>query len=276
MRTIAHIVNPVCVPPSSDLYAAQPVTFESMRAARRFAAERVAIKLFATGYPEDRAVMPAEFESTPDLDRSVLDLGTFTVPRKLPLLADILERLYAASDGCEYLVYSNVDIALMPSFYVTVDGLIEDGHDAFVINRRTISRQHVGLEQLGLMYAQIGERHPGFDCFIFPRPVYPRYSLARVCVGAAWVGRALALNMVVHARRFRVFADLHATFHLGDDRVHEAPELNDYRLHNRREMQLVVADVERDIGSLDDHPSILTHFPEGMARRLRGSRGALG
>jgi hypothetical protein len=162
-----------------------------------------------------------------------------------------------------------VDIALMPSFYLTLDGLIQEGYDAFVVNRRTIPKHYDRPEQLALMYAEIGEIHPGFDCFIFPREAYPRYSVGHVCVGAAWVGRALALNMVAQARRFRAFGDLHATFHLGDDRPHEGPELADYRQHNRREMKEVVAEVERRIGRLADHPSILSHFPDGMVDRLR-------
>jgi hypothetical protein len=196
------------------------------------------------------------------------------VARKLPLLADILDRLYEASDGCEYLVYTNVDIALMPSFYLTIDGLIRDGYDAFAVNRRTIPKRYDRPEQLGLMYAEIGEIHPGLDCFVFPREVYPKYSVGRVCIGAALVGRALLLNMIAHAQRFRTFTDLHATFHLGDDRVHERPELASYLKYNRREMKAVVAEVERRIGPLADHPNILSHFPDRVADRLRRSQEA--
>jgi hypothetical protein len=264
MRTIAHMVNPVSAPPSSDLRVAQPVTFESMRAAQRFAAGRVGVRLLAAAYPEDRAAMPEGFETAPDLDRSVLDFGNFAVPRKLPLFADILDRLYAASEGCEYLIYTNVDIALMPSFYLTVDRLIADGYDAFVINRRTIPNTYTSPEQLGLMYAEVGEIHPGRDCFIFPRAAYPSYCLARICIGAVWVGRALALNMMAHALRYQSFTDLHATFHIGDDRVHTRPELAEYRTYNRGEMKTVVAEVEKRIGDLDGHPFIRSQFRQEL------------
>jgi hypothetical protein len=162
----------------------------------------------------------------------------------------------------------------MPSFYLTIDGLIQEGYDAFVVNRRTIPKRYDRPEQLGLMYAEIGERHPGFDCFVLPREAYPRYAVGHVCVGAAWVGRALVLNMIANARRFRTFTDLHATFHLGDERRHESPELADYRLYNRREMKHVVAEVERRIGRLADHPFILSHFPDRVADRLRRSQEA--
>ncbi len=68
----------------------------------------------------------------------MLDCGRFAVPRKLPLIKDILGRLYDASDA-EYFIYTNVNIGLMPNFYVAVNAIIESGYDAFVINRRTIS-----------------------------------------------------------------------------------------------------------------------------------------
>jgi hypothetical protein len=55
MRTFAHIINPVIVEPTSDLYVAQPVTFETMRIARDFATGQVAVKLLTTQYPEDHA-----------------------------------------------------------------------------------------------------------------------------------------------------------------------------------------------------------------------------
>ena len=37
MRKIAHIINPVVVSKSSDLYKAQPITFETMKLAKNYA-----------------------------------------------------------------------------------------------------------------------------------------------------------------------------------------------------------------------------------------------
>ena len=50
MKTLAHIVNPVVVPATSDLRVAQPVTFESMRVARKMAEGRVHIRQLTTCY----------------------------------------------------------------------------------------------------------------------------------------------------------------------------------------------------------------------------------
>ena len=127
MRTIAHIINPVIVQPTSDLYVAQPVTFETMRVARDFARGKVGVQLLSTQYPEDRAFVPDGFTATPDLERSVLDLASFGIKRKLPLLRDIVARLYEAAPEAEYLIYTNNDIALMPYFYLAVNALIDSG-----------------------------------------------------------------------------------------------------------------------------------------------------
>ena len=139
MRRLAHIVNPVRVGPSSDLFKAQPVTFASMETARRLAQGMVQVELYAAQFAEDRGLAPPFIQETPDLVRSVLDVGSFRVPRKLPLIRDILDRLAAATEA-DYLLYTNVDIGLLPHFYLVVDMLIEQGCEAMIINRRTMSR----------------------------------------------------------------------------------------------------------------------------------------
>ncbi|MFQ5632930.1 MAG: hypothetical protein ACE5I1_29525, partial [bacterium] len=194
MRKIAHLVNPVLVRETSDLHLAQPVTIETMRVAREFARGKVEVELLTAQYPEDRPLVPEDFLATPDLDRSVLDVGTFKKARKLPLIADILDRLYEATDA-EYLVYTNVDISLQPHFYMTVDSMIENGLDAIVINRRTIPGTYRRVAEIPLMYAEVGKKHEGHDCFIFRRDVYPRFQLGKVCIGAPMIGRVLLWNL---------------------------------------------------------------------------------
>ena len=113
---LAHIINPVKVGRQSDLYVAQPVTFESMRRSRTFCESTgLQIEIYYTCYPEDKSVAPADFIKTGYLKRSVLDIKDFLIKRKFPILKDILDELYNATDA-DYLIYTNVDIALMPSF----------------------------------------------------------------------------------------------------------------------------------------------------------------
>jgi hypothetical protein len=243
---IAHIINPFQASPSQDLYLAQPVTFESMRVAQRVAMlEGIEVELYAAYFAGDEDLVPPGFISTPPLERSVLDVvdEAFQIPKSFPLLQDILDRLYQATDA-DYLVYTNVDIALMPTFYITVAQKIEDGFDAFSITRRTISQTFSHPEQLPKMYAEIGKGHGGHDCFVFPRSHYPEYHLWDACIGAGFIGRALLFNMICNANNFYIFRKFHLTFHLGDERRgpnrDEYLKLNDYGQHNLEQVQKII------------------------------------
>jgi hypothetical protein len=220
-----------------------------MRAARQAAAGSVEVELLTTQYAEDRAIVPDGFRATPDLERSVQDTGVFELKRKLPLLKDILDRLYAATDA-EYLVYSNVDIALLPYFYSAVGSWIEQGFDALVINRRTISARYRECAQIPLMYAELGRKHEGHDCFVFRRDAFARYEVAQVCIGIPWVGRVLLWNLACHARKFQELTDEHLTFHLGsgNERTLQEPEYADYRRYNRGEAAKAMAALQSRSG----------------------------
>ena len=232
---IAHIINPVAVAPESELGIAQPVTFESMRVAAEQASGSVQVELYTAQYPEDRAIVPPHFTMTPDLERSAADVGTFAVPRKLPLLGDILQRLGEAAPEADVYIYTNVDIGLVPSFYTAVAGLMGD-HDAAVINRRTIPAELNSVDQLPLMYEEVGKRHPGHDCFVFNAALLRKIELGESVIGIPWFDAALLSNLDVHARRLRIYEDVHLTFHIGEDRTWRRAEFDDYRAHNRREV----------------------------------------
>ena len=256
MTRIAHIVHPGDVPPTSDLTIAQPVTFESMLIAQEFARAKVDVDLVAVKHHDETPVVPSGFSWVPDLTRSVLDVGRFKIARKLALLDDILRRLYEHSDA-DYLVYSNVDIALQPPFYVMVKSIIDGGHDAFSINRRTIPDHYTSPEELPLMWAEIGRPHPGHDCFIFPRQAYAQYNLGQVCIGSSAVGRVTLWNMICFAKRFHRFTDLHATFHIGDTQVWRTARTSEYMEFNRAQARQVHAFLQPHAAKLD------TEVPHG-------------
>lgn len=235
MRTIAHIVNPVIVSEGSDLLIAQPITFRTMETARDAARGKVDVELFTAQYVEDRPLIPAGWTATPDLTRSVLDVGTFRQPRKLPLLQDILDRLYGATDA-EYLIYTNVDIGLMPDFYTAVSNIINTGYDALSINRRTISDRFTSIDEILQMYQEVGARHRGHDCFVFRRNAYPRYFLGDVCIGINCVGQTLLHNMARYATRYKKITDEHLTFHIGNTQTWGDFKWADYWDHNMRQM----------------------------------------
>lgn len=253
---IGHIINPVDVSESSDLYLAQPITFETMRTALEVAKGQVEVNQFTAQYQEDRHLIPDWFKKTLDLERSVLDIEEFKVKRKLPLLQDILDRLYWASDDdCDYLIYTNVDIALMPNFYIGVYELINQGYDAFTITRRTIPVTYSDVNQIPLMVAHPGKPHPGHDCFIYRRDVHPKFYLDQACIGASEVGKIMNTNLIYNARNFKEFKDLHLTFHIGDDRSWNSPELTDYFEYNRKALARTLKHY-RTIRTIPDHPLI--------------------
>ena len=241
MLSFAHIVNPVIVSESSDLFLAQPITFETMRRARAAARDVADVALLSAQYPEDRPLVPDDFVATPDLERSALDLGEFKIPRKLPLVKDILDRLYEHTPHADFLIYTNVDIALMPNFYTAVERYIDQGLDALVINRRSISSKHQAIDDIPLMYAQVGEPHSGYDCFVFRRDLYPKFELGDVFIGAPHVGKVLRINLLCNTDNFKRFKNLHLTFHLGNDQVWRSDKYDDYAARNLAEFEQILA-----------------------------------
>lgn len=214
--TLGHIINPVIVSKSSDLFMAQPITFETMKRARDFVKEELEVKLFSAQYSEDRPLVPDYMIITKDLERSIRDISKRTGVKKLPFIKDILDRLYESSDA-DYLIYTNVDIALAPNFYLAVSNFINEGYDAFSINRRTIPKHFQTIEDLPKIYQEKGLPHPGYDCFVFQRNLYQQFEFEEVFVGALGIGTVLLCNLIRFAKQFACFKDEYLTFHVGND-----------------------------------------------------------
>jgi hypothetical protein len=250
MTSFAHIINPVAIDETSDLFVAQPITFEAMRVAKEYAKDSVTVELYTTQYPEDHSIVPDYFRKTPDLARSVMDIGEFIQKRRLPILKDILDSLYNACDA-EYFIYTNVDIGLKPEFYVTVKEFVDAGYDAFVINRRTIPNKYKEVAELPLMYSEKGLPHGGWDCFVFRRDAYPRYELGLGCLGAARIGLILISNLICFSRNFREFKNEHLTFHIGNEGAHIGPALHDFKIHNTKELIKVLEELDNVMNVYD-------------------------
>lgn len=235
----AHIIN-LFSTDSAEYDLAQRVTIASMLTAKSFSTQDVDVTLLSAQTSEDRYLVPNGFDPTRHLERSVLDVGRFRIKRPFPLLGDILDRAFEATDA-EFLIYTNADIGVMPHFYVAIQQLIESGADAFGVTRRTIPNHFDDPKQLPQMYSAVGKKHPGLDCFVFRRDAYPKYELGHVCLGILKVAATLQLNMISHAKelgggRDGVFHHLHLTFHIGDSLTHTSNELNDFKIHNLQEL----------------------------------------
>jgi hypothetical protein len=218
-----------------------------MRRAREVACQRgIAVDLVTAQFPEDHDIIPNYFIQTPDLEQSAADFGEFSRPKKLPLLRDLLHRLYHASDA-PYLIYTNVDIALQPHFYVEVEKRIRGGLDAFMVNRRRIPGHFRTVGELPSMYAHRGASHPGFDCFVFHRSLYPRFHLARVCVGIPFIEMTFSQNLFCYARNFQLFDRDFLTFHIGMEIFKKRdPE---YFAYNKREFWTAMKGMWPDLDS---------------------------
>ncbi|WP_203293150.1 hypothetical protein [Luteirhabdus pelagi] len=236
---LTHIINPVAIGPASDLYKAQPITFETMRRAKAFASPELAVKLVSVQYPEDHEIIPDYFTRCPDLERSVMDVGTFKKTRKLPLLQDILNAAKGADPSADYIIYTNVDIALLPQFYDFVREELEKGHDALVINRRTIHKAF-DMDSLAQAYSAIGQKHPGFDCFIVPTSYIEKLRLGTICIGANWIGRTFYANLCAIAKNPKVITDAHATFHIGEDGAWLTTDFSEFDYHNKNELYTIL------------------------------------
>ncbi len=226
MASFAHVINPVSARPTSDLFAAQPITFESMRRARAAAqAAGLAVELYTAQFAEDASV--PGFTRTADLTRSIYDFQTFAIERKLPLVADVLGRVYETSHA-DYFIYTNPDIALKADFYPTVAALIAT-RDALVINRRTVHATPEQARDLDWLAQQPGEQHPGWDCFVFRRPLLHGFDFQQLVLGAIPIGQALlAVVSTLAAPRFELFEELSLTFHINDDQVWHDPALDPF------------------------------------------------
>ncbi|PIR48399.1 hypothetical protein COU80_04595 [Candidatus Peregrinibacteria bacterium CG10_big_fil_rev_8_21_14_0_10_55_24] len=269
MLNIAHIINPVDVPPSSELHLAQRLARKAMRTAKLIAQDSVNVTLYTAQYPEDRGIVPEYFTKTPDLGRSILDVLPFRRQKKLPLFKDILDRLYAASDA-EYFVYTNADIILMPQFYTTVQWYINMGCDALVINRRTVPEYIATTEEdLPGVWSAVGKPHPGYDCFVFSRSLYPQCDIGTVCLGAPAVDVGLLLNMMACAKRFLLLKHEHLTCHIGNDKQWTRQQFDEFAVHNLGELARVWRYLEETLTKrYGSHHTILTHIRRDAVRKV--------
>lgn len=245
MKKVAHIINPVNAPDSSDLFIAQPITFESFKKAKEYTTS-INVSQITTQYEEDKSIIPPHLTVTPNLERSILDILTVEKRRKLPFIGDIINRLINFDDS-EYLVYSNVDIAIQPYFYEFINTQFESGLDAFVINRRTIPKELNKISMLSEMYACIGEKHPGYDCFCMKRTIAEKIILADVILGANWIGRALISNLSCLTDNFKIFENESLTFHIGDDLSWRNPSFKPYDEHNKNECIKIISKLRGDL-----------------------------
>jgi hypothetical protein len=208
-----HIINPFNAGNSLTGTKVQAITAECMRRAAREYGENN-VRLVSAQYEEDLNVVPESFVKTENLTRSLKDVSGIPGNKKLPLIGDIIAKLTQFNDS-DYFIYTNTDISPQTNFYSAIATHLEkSGCDALIINRRRIEENLIDkpLEEL---YAQKGESHPGYDCFIFKKELLSKFDFGNVVVGIPGIGFIFAHNLFLHANHCKVLYHEHLTFHLG-------------------------------------------------------------
>jgi hypothetical protein len=213
----------------------QHLTAASVR--RAHANAKSPVQLLATPLDGEADCVPQGFSATPPLRRTIADVHKFEVSRRLPLLFDILELAATLANPSGYLIYTNSDICLTANFYNAVRVFLTTGFDSVIINRRTVGTldEYGASPELGA--ADVGTKHPGFDCFVFPTAWVAKFLKTESCIGVGWVMRPLLYQLVALANRLLIARSLHLTYHYGDDQVSRAPAFNEYTAHNQSQMR---------------------------------------
>lgn len=248
--TFCHLINPVSASESPDLFKVQPFTFQSMVKAREYAQqENIQVQQLVCFTGQNTCEVPAVFEIAPPVTRVSSD--TISTRKKVPYFNDLLQKLYDCSDA-DYLVYTNLDICLMPNFYASVKALIDQGHDAIIINRRVIGIHHLEHSNLELMYADLGKVHTGYDTFIFKKELFKKFILKDICIGVPPAGNDLFHNLFVFAQNPVLETKMHLTFHIGVDLIKKWGDAPLWK-HNHAEYKKLL----KEIGPLIS----LSNFP---------------
>ncbi len=211
---LAHIINPIGLKESDAFSPIQEITFQSIVNAKKYSGVQ-SITLLTTQFEEDRFVIPADFKILANLNRSVQDEIQDKSIRKLPFVDDIIKAGLQNSDA-DYLIFTNMDIGLMPFFYdFVLQQITEYGFDAMLITRRRIGLQYKSKTQMTEIYADKGKPHPGYDAFVMHRTVAEKLILDRICVGVPFIEVSLLHNLIAFSQKLKVFDQEHLTFHIG-------------------------------------------------------------
>lgn len=221
--SFCHIINPFPCPDTSEHGIASKITYESLRIAVDEARKHgIRIEVNAIVLPGDEEAIESPARLAGYLGRTVQDIHPLSPKRFFPLISDIL-RLGADASQCDYLIFTNMDIAVQPDFYLQLEEIIGKHFDPgtpFTIYRRNISSHFNSVEQLPEMYiqSQSGQIAYGYDCFVFPKSYVSQLDLGNTCIGAAHFDYLLFIALdAVSGFRSRRVNDRPLTFHIGND-----------------------------------------------------------
>ena len=229
---LLHVVNPVGEKlPQAVLVAAQRLSFQSQYIASEASFKGLQLEWMAVLDKRDaNCVLPPFYTHRHFLRRYVGDMTEAILPRRLPLIGDIMQA--ALEVEADFYLYTNIDICLQPHFYAFLLPYLQRGYQGLIINRRRIPKYFDWpYEALSAYSSRYGRSHPGYDCFVCSRLVAERLFFSTICVGIPFIGVSFAHNLFAHARPWRLFENEDLTFHLGME-VYNALAYAYYK-HNR-------------------------------------------
>jgi hypothetical protein len=86
------------------------------------------------------------------------------------------------------------------------------------------------------MFAEIGDSHPGYDCFVFKREIIHKFVFNSTSIGANWIGRIFYANLVVYSEHLEIIKDVHLTFHIGEEGAWLNHNNSEFDEHNKLEV----------------------------------------
>lgn len=234
MLRIAHVINPVKVEQDSLFFKIQQKTIESIEFAKKSAVSNTLVDLFYV-QGENESFELREWKLLGTLKQSISDLHPKFHSRKLPLFQDIVELIAEKLEKYDLVIYSNMDIGLMPFFYDFIHNQFLAGFDAITINRRRISPNLLKDKNLSSAYSSIGKSHPGFDCFALRPNIIKQLNFETICLGVPFFEVAMIHQIVAFAENPCWIMDKHLTFHFGYDVLNSRK--NVFYVHNRNEFE---------------------------------------
>lgn len=240
--SFAHIINTIAPSDNPGMYKVQELTIRTILAAKKNAPPGLDIQLMSAQFANARPHLPVEFQATSDLVTVASAYPGISTALKLPLIKEILSRLNENTTATHF-VFSNLDICLMPFFYSTVENYLRQGYDAVIINRRRIPVSLMEEKNLDVLYAEAGETHTGYDCFVFSRELLSKFILHDVFIGTPPAGNDIFYNVFTFADNPVLLTQKHLTFHVGMDLVKPwgTPVLH---AHNQREFIKILKELK--------------------------------
>lgn len=220
--------------------------------------ERYQLEFFFAAFEEDKQCLPNDFGQYIELKRSSNDYFSNS-KLKLPLIGEIIDGILSHSHS-DYIIYSNVDISLMPNFYKRISELINEGYDAIIVNRKNIAEGNYSSKNLEAIYNLPSKYHPGFDCFVCHRALLQNFNFENIFIGVPFIGIAFAHQIFAKSKKYKLIDREQLTFHIGEKWYSKRAPKQFYK-HNQKAFWKIVNAELLDLHHLKKMPYQEITFP---------------